>query len=592
MNTLPNPIIFFRLLCTATILCMSFFLPSFDTQANQLSAGDNHTCVIDNSGVKCWGRNDHKQNDVPTLSNPTQVSAGGDHTCAIDDNGLTCWGYNALGQSSVPILSTPTQLTMGNRHTCVIDNNTVKCWGHNGFGQLNVPALSNPTQISAGDDHTCVLNDTGVVCWGWNGHRQNNVPALSNPRQITAGSGHTCALDNNGVTCWGWNGYGQRNVPALSNPTKISAGDNHTCAIDNGDVKCWGYDGYKQSSVPALSNPTLLSAGGNHTCALDNKVMKCWGWNAFGQTNVSSDLSFVAINGVCGSSHEKVFTRLPTTNLCEAGRSSHVIGTNPWTWRCVGVSGGSNASCSTQIEDNTEIEKRVEFIERFYREILNRVADPDGLDNWLDVIQTESAAKVALGFFDSQEFTNLRLNNDDFIYILYNTLFDREPDQQGLYFWMEQLEAGTLRTMIVYSFLRSPEFSNLANSFNITAFNENDESLFQINVFIDRIYHLVLNREPDEAGFKNWTTHISNGGSASDLARSFFRSPEFTNRQTTDDEFLDIVYHALFDREPDEAGKYSWLDVMASGLPREDVVDGFISSQEFHYLTRSFSIEN
>ena len=214
------------------------------------------------------------------------------------------------------------------------------------------------------------------------------------------------------------------------------------------------------------------------------------------------------------------------------------------------------------------------------------------MDNWLDVIQTESGAKVALGFFGSQEFNNLQLDNDAFVYILYNTLFGREPDQQGLDFWMEQIEAGTLRTMIVYSFLRSPEFANLANSFNVTAFNEDDESLFQINVFVDRFYHLVLNREPDEAGFKNWTTHISNDGSASDLARSFFRSPEFTDRQTTDDEFLDILYRALFDREPDEAGKYSWLDVMASGLPREDVVDGFIGSHEFRYLARHFSTEN
>lgn len=592
MNTLSNPIIFFRLLCSAIILCISFFLPSFDTQAYQLSAGNNHTCTIDNGGVKCWGRNVYKQNDVPALSNPTQVSAGGNHTCAIDNNGLACWGYNAFGQISVPILSSPTQLTTGNNHTCVIDNNAVKCWGHNGFGQLNVPALSNPTQISAGGDHTCVLNNTEVVCWGWNGNRQNNVPALSNPRQISAGNRHTCALDDNGATCWGWNGHGQINVPALSNPTKISAGDGHTCAIDNNRVKCWGFNAYKQSTVPALSNTTLLSAGGNHTCTLDNNVMKCWGWNAFGQTRINRNLSFVSVNGLCGSSHRKVFTRKPTTNLCEAGRPSRVLGSSPWIWQCTGISGGNNANCSTQVKDNTDIEERIAFIERFYLYILNRTPDPDGLDNWLNVINTESGANVALGFFSSQEFTNLQLDNDDFVYILYNTLFDREPDQQGFYFWMAQLEAGSLRTMIVYGFLRSPEFANLANSFNVTAFNEDDESLFQINVFVNRFYHLVLDREPDETGFRNWTTHMSRGGSGSDLARKFFRSPEFTGRQTTDDEFLDIAYRAFFDREADEAGKYSWLGVMESGVSREEVVNGFIDSDEFRYLTRHFSTNN
>lgn len=594
MNTLSNPLIFFRLLCCATILCISFFLPSFDTQAYQLSAGEKHTCAIDNDGVKCWGRNTFGQRtDAPALSNPTQVSAGGNHTCAIHDNGLACWGYNVLGQSSVPILSSPTEVSTGRNHTCVIDDNNVKCWGHNGFGQLNIPELSNPTQISAGGDHTCVLNDTGVVCWGWNGHKQNDVPSLSNPRQVSAGKDHTCALDDNGATCWGWNGTGQLNIPELSNPTKISAGDNHTCVIDNSSVKCWGDNTANQSEAPTLSNTTLLSAGEKHTCALDNNEMKCWGNNEYRQILVSRDLSFVTIDGLCGSSHEKVFTRLPTENLCETGRLDSVVGGNPWTWSCAGVSGGSDASCSTQLKPVTDADERIAFIERFYLNILNRTADQDELNNWLDTIQTKSGAKVALGFFGSQEFANLQLDNNDFVYTLYNTLFDREPDQLGLDHWMEKLEAGTLRTIVIDSFLQSQEFTELAVSFNVTAFNEDDNSLFQINAFVNRFYLIVLDRNPDEAGFNSWTTQMINGESGSNLARNFFNSPEFTERQTTDNEFLDIAYRSFFDREADEVGKLAWLAaISATGISREDIVTGFTGSQEFLDFILRFNINN
>lgn len=592
MNTLPNPHIFFRLLCCATILCISFFLPSFDTQAYQLSAGEKHTCAIDNDGVKCWGRNTFGQRSTPALSNSTEVSAGGNHTCAIDDNGLTCWGDNVFGQNSVPVLSTPTQLSAGNNHTCAIDSNSVKCWGHNGFGQLNVPELSNPTQINAGGDHTCVLNDTGVVCWGRNEHRQNDAPVLSNPRQVTAGKNHACALDDNGVICWGSNGFGQLNVPALSNPTKISAGDGHTCAINDSGVKCWGDNTANQSTVPALSNTTLLSAGGKHTCALDNDEMKCWGNNEYRQTLINRNLSFATINGLCGSSHGKIFTRLPTANLCETGRPSSVLGGNPWTWSCAGTSGGSEASCSTQLKPETDVDARIAFIERLYLNILNRTANQDELNNWLDIIQTKSSTKVALGFFGSQEFASLQLDNNDFVYTLYNTLFDREPDQPGLDHWMEQLEAGTLRTIVIDNFLQSQEFIDLAISFNVTAFNEDDESLFQINEYVNRFYLLVLDRNPDEAGFNSWTTQMSNGESGSNLARNFFNSPEFTGRQTTDNEFLDIAYRSFFDREADEVGKLSWLGAIAIGISREDIVTGFTDSQEFLDLILRFNINN
>ena len=33
-----------------------------------------------------------------------QVSAGYDHTCAIDDTGLVCWGSGSFGKTNAPTL--------------------------------------------------------------------------------------------------------------------------------------------------------------------------------------------------------------------------------------------------------------------------------------------------------------------------------------------------------------------------------------------------------------------------------------------------------------------------------------------------------
>jgi len=139
----------------------------------QVSAGEKITCALDDTGVKCWGRNGGGQTNVPPLVNPKMVSAGGwQHTCALDDTGVKCWGANDYGQTNVPQLTNPKMVTAGSTHTCALDDTGVKCWG----SRTNVPQLVNPKMVSAGSGHTCVLDDTGVKCWGWDDDGQTNVP--------------------------------------------------------------------------------------------------------------------------------------------------------------------------------------------------------------------------------------------------------------------------------------------------------------------------------------------------------------------------------------------------------------------------------
>ena len=61
----------------------------------------------------CWGRDADGRlfpPEVPELTNPTQVSAGRDHACALDDTGVVCWGTDYYGESTIPELTNPTQV--------------------------------------------------------------------------------------------------------------------------------------------------------------------------------------------------------------------------------------------------------------------------------------------------------------------------------------------------------------------------------------------------------------------------------------------------------------------------------------------------
>lgn len=303
-------------------------------------------------------------------------------------------------------------------------------------------------------------------------------------------------------------------------------------------------------------------------------------------TNPWNNQSKPVTNGICGSSHGAYFTTVPLANLCSAGFPSTIAGTGPWTWSCANL---TTVSCSANklIDDP----QQTAFIERFYQNILGRSADNGGMSTWKQVIQTESAAKVAFGFFNSPEFLGVERNNTDFLYIQYQTLFGRLPDQGGLNTWLEQLNNGELRSMVIYGFLRSQEFKNLSDSFNVTSFSTEDESAYQVAEFVKRFYTLVLNRQPDVGGFNNWNNQLnSSTQSGGDIATGFFMSQEFTNRATDDNTFVDICYRAFFGREADAGGKANWLDSLSAGSSRQDVVNGFISSQEFSNLTHRYGI--
>lgn len=51
-------------------------------------------------------------------------------------------------------------------------------------------------------------------------------------------------------------------------------------------------------------------------------------------------------NGSCGTSANQSLTTVPVANLCSAGTPSSVANTSSYRWTCIGVNGGTTASCS------------------------------------------------------------------------------------------------------------------------------------------------------------------------------------------------------------------------------------------------------
>ena len=101
-------------------------------------------------------------------------------------------------------------------------------------------------------------------------------------------------------------------------------------------------------------------------------------------------------------------------------------------------------------------------------------------------------------------------------------------------------------------------------------YNQEDESngyynnMFEINIiistdtqaFITRLYEKCLGRSPEASGLRDWDSILTNKElSGAQVAYGFVFSQEYKNKNTTNDEFVEMLYEVFMDRPSDPAGK-------------------------------------
>ena len=231
-----------------------------------------------------------------------------------------------------------------------------------------------------------------------------------------------------------------------------------------------------------------------------------------------------------------------------------------------------------------------DFVTRFYELCLGRSPDFAGLNGWVNALldQSKAGADVALGFVFSQEFLNQNTTNEEYLTVLYEAFFNRQPDQGGWDSWLSELNSGTSRADVLNGFIYAQEFKNLCDVYGIIAVKPPPND---VEAFVTRFYQLCLDRNPDPAGLDLWVNNLLNqiqGGA--DVAEGFIYSQEFINKNKTNSEYLLILYNAFFNRDADQAGWDAWLAELNSGRDRGEVLDGFIYSQEFAGLCNAYGI--
>lgn len=117
----------------------------------------------------------------------------------------------------------------------------------------------------------------------------------------------------------------------------------------------------------------------------------------------------------------------------------------------------------------------------------------------------------------------------------------------------------------------SVEFISFDNNESIVVASTDEEAAAL------RLYNGLLGRDADAGGAEGWSNAAS-GSSLTDIAQGFLGSSEFQNNMNS--EFIYSVYNTLLGRDVDTEGEGNWLNLLANGVSRADIIAGITNSDE------------
>ena len=153
---------------------------------------------------------------------------------------------------------------------------------------------------------------------------------------------------------------------------------------------------------------------------------------------------------------------------------------------------------------------------------------------------------------------------EEFVEQQYLDILRRQPKAEEVDYQVGLLEGGREPADLIVEFVESAE----ANS-NIRA--------------VVRLYRTYFLRNPDFIGLNHWISRRQAGIKLGNVSNDFATSPEFAIRYGTlnDEGFVDMVYKNVMGRPADAKGKAYWLEKLAVGLYRGQLMTSFSDSPEY-----------
>ncbi len=112
-----------------------------------------------------------------------------------------------------------------------------------------------------------------------------------------------------------------------------------------------------------------------------------------------------------------------------------------------------------------------------------------------------------------------------------------------------------------------------------------------VGQFVERMYTMVLGRHSEAAGYEYWKSRILSGETTgATCAYGFFESAEYRGFNTSNEQYVRTLYNVILGRDCDPAGLQYWLNYLAGGTPRVNILAGFVGSQEYMQICAAYNI--
>lgn len=232
----------------------------------------------------------------------------------------------------------------------------------------------------------------------------------------------------------------------------------------------------------------------------------------------------------------------------------------------------------------TEQELLEHSIARLYFGAFGRVADSAGLVLQTAGFPTALSGLVTIGdkLVASAEFTARygTLSDADFIRTVFQNVFGRAATADDVASGVASLNRprlGFSRGGLLNAYAQSDEArGRLSANANVTYSGTAEAQAA-------RIYDTAFGRDADPGGFVSATRAIISGATLGQVAQGFLGSAEFANRYgaaPSDAVLVTGLYQNTLGRVPEAAGQALYVNALAAGLSRADLLVAFSESQE------------
>lgn len=156
-----------------------------------------------------------------------------------------------------------------------------------------------------------------------------------------------------------------------------------------------------------------------------------------------------------------------------------------------------------------------------------------------------------------------------FIESLYESILYRASDEMGLAYWEAKLDTGELTiTELTNCFINSQEFETSIAP-------------------IANLYYITFGRAPDMDGLRHWIDTNKAGMPLDQIASCFLTCDEYASSpllSMSNEDFVEALYANGFGRTSDVNGKASWVQELAHGASKADILVSFATSAEEQLL--------